>query len=266
MKINFEKLTIFSIYFLSAIVYSSLLIFLISEILGSQTIYNFLKDQGSFIAGIIGVIGVLFLVLNQNKTTEKTVNATLKAIHIESKEVEKRTNKENLVKVLQHISNINNLSDKQSIKTELNKAIDGFTIFTIMNNIEITHIEKHRLSFINDMLLFCQYLIKLDADKTYHKNEFDIKAIYYKQAKLLRNFKELDSQETDEDTLMADFLRLSFLKEKEEKPDNRLPSFVSNNLCEIDEQTLNRAKHAVYLLKYQIIKTINHLDNIDLYK
>lgn len=237
---------------------------LLIEIFSISGIYKALTDLGSFIAGIIGVIGVLFLVLNQNKTTEKTVNATLKAIHIESKEVEKRTNKENLVKVLQHISNINNLPDKQDIQIELNKAIDGFAIFTIMNNIEINHIEKYRLSFINDILLFCQHLIKLDADKTYHKSDLDI--IYYKQARLRRNFEKLNSQEIDEDILMADFLRLNFIKEKKHESDSPLPSFVSNNLREIDEQTLNRAKYAIYLLKHQIIQTINHLDNIDLYK
>lgn len=66
-------------------------LYFVGKLLGYTDASCFLKDHGSLIAGILGFCGIFILVWNQNKSTQKTVDATLRAIRLESFEIKRRT-------------------------------------------------------------------------------------------------------------------------------------------------------------------------------
>lgn len=78
----------------------------VGKLIGYSDLNYFFQDHGSLIAGILGIVGVVFLVVNQDKNTKQTVASTLEAIHMESKEIEKRNNKRCILNIVTEVSNI----------------------------------------------------------------------------------------------------------------------------------------------------------------
>lgn len=72
---NYKNIINFAIYCFVVVIFSVLLVFLMSEVFSAKSIYDFLKDQGSLIAGIIGFSGVFIVIWNQNKTTKHIIKA-----------------------------------------------------------------------------------------------------------------------------------------------------------------------------------------------
>lgn len=79
---NYKNIINFAIYCFVAVVFSILLVFLLSEIFGTKSIYDFLKDQGSLIAGIIGIIGVIAIIYFQIKTTKNLIESSKKILFL----------------------------------------------------------------------------------------------------------------------------------------------------------------------------------------
>ncbi|MBS7819657.1 hypothetical protein, partial [Wohlfahrtiimonas chitiniclastica] len=70
-------------------------------------LYDFLKDHGSLIAGIIGFIGIFILVWNQSKTTERLVESNKVLMKSEALEIQKTKAIESASRIgskLEHIS------------------------------------------------------------------------------------------------------------------------------------------------------------------
>lgn len=77
----------------SIIVCSAIIMFLFPDItwgdVKNSALYEMLKDHGSFIGGVLAIIGVYFVINNQNKVTKEVINSNLDVIINESFEVKR---------------------------------------------------------------------------------------------------------------------------------------------------------------------------------
>lgn len=71
-----------------------------------ESVAKFLEAHGSLVAGILGVLGVFVLVWNQNKSTQNTVDATLRAIRLESFEIKRSEHLKELLEIYTVIDNV----------------------------------------------------------------------------------------------------------------------------------------------------------------
>ncbi len=96
-----KKEEYFSIFMTTLIIVIPIgaVIALLIEIFSISGIYKTLTDLGSFIAGIVGVIGVLILIWHQNKTTRQMIKSNMDVIKSEALESQKS-------KMIEHASNI----------------------------------------------------------------------------------------------------------------------------------------------------------------
>lgn len=78
---------------------SGAVIALLIEIFSISGIYKVLTDLGSFLAGIVGVIGVLILIWHQNKTTREMIHSNIHVMKHEALETQK-------AKAFEHAANI----------------------------------------------------------------------------------------------------------------------------------------------------------------
>ncbi|OYQ79154.1 hypothetical protein B9T11_07915 [Wohlfahrtiimonas chitiniclastica] len=181
MRDKIEQGILYFIYFAVIFFGISIVLFLGNEIFGGKLLYDFLKDHGSLIAGIIGFIGIFILVWNQNKTTKKmlrsqdestkaTVEATLKAILLESSAIEKRAHKMDIVKIISckdemHMTMINNRGylvyrDYQNNLYKIREVAKRL-VFLIINK---NNADRYKgLLFINSFFIFYDELFKLSG-------------------------------------------------------------------------------------------------------
>ncbi|OYQ85120.1 hypothetical protein [Wohlfahrtiimonas chitiniclastica] len=79
----------------SIIVCSAIIMFLFPDItwgdVKNSALYEMLKDHGSFIGGVLAIMGVIVMVNNQNATTAKVIKSNMDVIHYQSFEDNKST-------------------------------------------------------------------------------------------------------------------------------------------------------------------------------
>lgn len=131
-----------------------------------HTAYVIIKDHGSLIGGILAIIGVGLMIRNQDKSTEQTVKATLKAIHLESREIERRNDKRCILKIITESSSMVDVAQSdlrnltyqychsylKGIKENAQELI--FSDFKEGNSVAC---------FIESFALFCQDLLKYQS-------------------------------------------------------------------------------------------------------
>lgn len=97
-----------------------------------ESVAKFLESHGSLIAGILGVLGVFVLVWNQNKSTQKTVDTTLRVIRLESFEIKRRED-------LKELNDLYILIDNTE---PTNKGIDKLTVRSMRSCLQRLTISK----------------------------------------------------------------------------------------------------------------------------
>lgn len=147
--------------------------FLTSEIVGFEItrsiggwIYTFLKDHGSLFAGILGFGGIFILVWSQNKSTQKTVDATLEAIKAESKEIERRNNKRCILNIITEVGSMAEIAQSnlrhltyEYCKSHL-KNIKESSQELLFSNMKDG---KNIVFFMEAFGLFCQDILKYQS-------------------------------------------------------------------------------------------------------
>lgn len=136
------------------------------------SVAKFLEAHGSLIAGMLGIVGVFVLVWNQNKSTQKTVDATLRAIRLESFEIKRRED-------LKELNDIYILIDNTE-PTE--RGIDKNTLRSIRSNLQRLTISKRdevraRIFLLESYFILLQSLSNFVAEKgvverMWQKSEF----------------------------------------------------------------------------------------------
>lgn len=200
------------------------------------------------------------LVWNQNKSTRQTVEATLKAIHVESKEIDRRANKECIFRLIQIISNINRLSDIDDVQIELHKALDESTKLTIINNEGKNTVEYRKLELIHNILLFYQLLIKY-KDEAFSESDLYMIHIQKQQRRISTQFDELIVIEDDNDLNISEFLKRDLFNQSYPNENSSI-SFVRYRAgYKLHENSLNSMKHIVFLLTNHLVKFKSHIDS-----
>lgn len=238
------------------------------ELFGIETFIEISKNHGSLIAGIIGIIGVFILVWNQNKSTRQTVEATLKAIHVESKEIERRVSKESIFKIIDRTNKIYRSQDTRDIQFEIHGALDELVKLNSMVNRNVGDIEKIRLLFIQDTLILYLFLIKHKESEFYSARDFHMLFIKNKHKKLLEYCEKIKPADDDDDKYyqIQWALDINFF---EEIANNHISIFAHAERqvkFKLNENSLVAIKGVVSLLKWQLLELSSYVDGVNLYK
>lgn len=140
-------------------------------------------EYGSFMAGIMGFGGVFVLVWNQNKSTQKTVDATMYAVREELAEARNRVCDEYILDIIDAIENIGlvmnadteayqdsiNFVDEAQKKAKRLRVLAGPNVFE-SNNIVI----EEYLYFYKELLLVYGKKYSLENSKKASKNLNDV--------------------------------------------------------------------------------------------
>lgn len=115
---------------------------LLIEIFSINSIYKMLTDLGSFIAGLLGFGGVIWLIWNQNKETRKILDSNLATMKNEAFEVKRAKSLDNAYAIKEKFTTLNE-NDKNIDFYYWNKNSPGHYYF---NDI------KKNIFFIEDFL------------------------------------------------------------------------------------------------------------------
>lgn len=132
----------------------------------NQNAYDFIKDHGSFAAGILGFIGIFILVWSQSQSTKKTVSATLEAIKAESREIEWRNDKQCILNIIIGSDNLTSIS-QSDLKNFTYEHCYSYLQSIKENSQELVFANlikgKNIIFFIESCNLFFQDLLKYQS-------------------------------------------------------------------------------------------------------
>lgn len=195
MKIDFKKIIEFTIYCVVIVISSSLLIWLISEILGAKSVYDTLTNLGSFIAGLIGFGGVIWLIWNQNKTTEKSIDADFKQLEISSFNIEKNRAVTSMATLISQVNEISLILNKAEYSAkDIIKILDGperevKSLYFFVSKYHKT--EEKYFNFLIELFSFIrgwvELLEELDNDRNHQKLIDKVKGHLNESLKSLNN-------------------------------------------------------------------------------
>lgn len=125
----------------------------------NQDVYDFIKDHGSLIAGLIGFGGVLVLVVVQMRTTKNIINSSRENVVLASREAESSAFYKNIRLINIKLSeiankNIGNLSLSNSDFNYLDEKLDDVLIFLKKNKLKRAYFQ-----FLKDFLSLYQQKI-----------------------------------------------------------------------------------------------------------
>lgn len=221
-----------------------------------ECIYVFLKDQGSLIAGILGIIGVVFLVINQNKSTEKTVGATLEAVRSELSEAKNRACDEYALDIIEAIDAIDLIvvdgvpetyANSSKFVDEALKKSKRLRVLVRGGTFEVESM------IIESCLVFYKKLLRLYGEGFPERNKKNISTDLRDEAKSIRSFLERNKH-SRRSHLLSDVWCPSAIRELSKEvfiSDGEVEAY-GDNICKVSHSDVKRFYYLLSGIKIQL--------------